>query len=173
MRARAIRDKTRNTIIPISPRKANRDTDCDSDTGMLSAYNSGRTAVQPLQGCNSRETSSFPGFAPWALLCGPFRVTAGDHGLPAWSRPNRRGSDRKATPKGRNRKARGENPGIEAQPQASTLKGLNSLCAADTDCPARPSSGCQRLNHSDCPRCDDQKAECEHHDLHAYEMVLL
>jgi hypothetical protein len=26
---------------------------------------------------------------------------------------------------------------------------LNSLCAADTDCPARRSSGCQCLNHSE------------------------
>jgi len=44
---------------------------------------------------------------------------------------------RRATPKGWTRKARGANPGKEGQDEASTLKGLNSLRAADTDFPAR------------------------------------
>jgi hypothetical protein len=76
-----------------------------------------------------------------------FARYSGDRFDDAWLQPNRRGSDRKTAPEGWNRKVRGENPGTEGQAEASTLKGLKSLRAADTDGPGRRSSGCQCPNH--------------------------
>ena len=77
--------------------------------------------VRPLQGRRRRPRFVYPH--------GRCQTAVG-----AWSLPNCRGIDRETTLEGWNRRARGENPGIERQAEASTLKGLNR------------SSGCQYLN---------------------------